>query len=59
MVRDYTVDYYTPAAEAARVIVADGFAGAKALADYRHRIDSAWPAVRVAQVDSHGLPESR
>ncbi|MCK0092299.1 alpha-glucan family phosphorylase [Rhodococcus sp. F64268] len=58
MVRDYAVDYYTPAAEAAREIVADDFAGAKALADYRHRIDSAWPAVRVAQVDSHGLPES-
>ncbi|MFZ2527787.1 MAG: alpha-glucan family phosphorylase [Rhodococcus sp. (in: high G+C Gram-positive bacteria)] len=58
MVRDYAVQYYAPAAEAARAIVADDYVGAKALADYRHRIEAAWPSVRVAQVDSDGLPDS-
>ncbi|MGV9746810.1 alpha-glucan family phosphorylase [Rhodococcus zopfii] len=58
MVRDYAVQYYAPAAEAARAVVADEYAGAKALAGYRHRIEAAWPSVRVAQVDSDGLPES-
>lgn len=58
MVRDYAVDYYTPAARSARAVTADDHAGAKALAEYRHRVDAAWPSVRVAQVDSDGLPES-
>ncbi|MEE2032880.1 alpha-glucan family phosphorylase [Rhodococcus chondri] len=57
MVRDYAVDYYTPAAQAARTVADDDYAGAKALAEYRHRVEAAWPAVRVAQVDSDGLPE--
>jgi len=58
MVRDYAVDYYTPAARSARAVTADDHTGAKALAEYRHRVDAAWPSVRVAQVDSDGLPES-
>lgn len=57
MVRDYTVQYYAPAAAAAREAVADGFAGARQLAHYRRRAEAAWPAVRVAQVDSAGLPD--
>lgn len=57
MVRDYAVDYYTPAAAATRTVSADGFAGAKALAEYRRRIEAAWPGVRVVQVDSEGIPE--
>ncbi|WP_407108103.1 alpha-glucan family phosphorylase [Rhodococcus aetherivorans] len=57
MVRDYTVQYYAPAAAAARDAVADGFAGARELAHYRRRVEAAWPAVRVAQVDSAGLPD--
>ncbi|MEZ7238699.1 alpha-glucan family phosphorylase [Rhodococcus sp. GXMU-t2271] len=57
MVRDYTVQYYAPAAAAAREAVAHGFAGARQLAHYRRRVEAAWPAVRVAQVDSAGLPD--
>lgn len=57
MVRDYAVDYYIPAAAAARAVSADDYAGAKAVAEYRERLEAAWPAVRVAQVDTDGLPE--
>ncbi|MFI6867877.1 alpha-glucan family phosphorylase [Nocardia sp. NPDC050406] len=55
MVRDYAVEYYRPAAESYGAIARDDFAGARALAEYRRRIESAWPAVKVIQVDSSGL----
>ncbi|MGW0174620.1 alpha-glucan family phosphorylase [Rhodococcus sp. NPDC003322] len=58
MVRDYTVDLYAPAARAARTVVADGYAGARQLARYRDRVEAAWPAVQVVQVDSSGLPDT-
>ncbi|MFE3445195.1 alpha-glucan family phosphorylase [Nocardia sp. NPDC059180] len=58
MVRDYALDYYAPAAAACRSAVADDFAGARAAAEYRRRIESAWPSVRVVQVDSAGLPDT-
>ncbi len=57
MVRDYAVDYYIPAAASARTVAADNFAGAKAVAEYRERLEAAWPGVRVAHVDTEGLPE--
>lgn len=57
MVRDYVVDYYAPAAEAARKVVSDDFTGARELAGYCRRVETAWPAVRVVQVDSAGLPD--
>lgn len=55
MVRDYAVDYYRPAAAAYGEVSRDDFAGAKELAEYRRRVESAWPAVKVIQVDSSGL----
>ncbi|TLF73503.1 alpha-glucan family phosphorylase [Nocardia cyriacigeorgica] len=58
MVRDYALDYYVPAAAACRRAVADDFAGARAVAEYRRRVESAWPSVRVVQVDSAGLPDT-
>ncbi len=58
MVRDYTLGYYAPAAEAARAVDADAHAGAKSVAAYRHRVDSAWHSVEVVQVDSEGLPDT-
>ncbi|WP_019931110.1 alpha-glucan family phosphorylase [Nocardia sp. BMG111209] len=58
MVRDYAVDYYRPAAAAYGRISADDFAGARELSDYRRRIESAWPQVKVVQVDSAGLPDT-
>ncbi|MGA9870180.1 MAG: alpha-glucan family phosphorylase [Rhodococcus sp. (in: high G+C Gram-positive bacteria)] len=58
MVRDYTLGYYAPAAEAARSTDADGHAGAKDVAAYRHRVEHAWQSVEVVQVDSEGLPDT-
>ncbi|TQF67230.1 glycosyltransferase family 1 protein [Rhodococcus spelaei] len=58
MVRDYTVDYYAPAARASRAVIADGYAGARQVAHYRERVDTAWPGVQVVQVDSAGLPDT-
>ncbi len=58
MVRDYTVGYYAPAAQARRRVIADAFAGARAVADYRGRVQAAWPRVNVVQVDSSGLPDT-
>src|SRR5690606_33961548 len=58
MVRDYALEYYAPAAAAGRRAVADDFAGARAVAEYRRRVESAWPSVRVVQVDSAGLPDT-
>jgi starch phosphorylase len=62
MVRDYTEKYYAPAAQSLRRTVeeADGvpFGAASALADYRRRVQEAWPKVEVADVDSSGLPDT-
>ncbi|MFF2557706.1 alpha-glucan family phosphorylase [Nocardia sp. NPDC058058] len=57
MVRDYAVDYYTPAAAAYTAVSQNDFKGARDLSEYRRRIESAWPTVRVVQVDSSGLPD--
>jgi starch phosphorylase len=58
MVQEYVEGLYAPAASSAAVVLADGFAGARALAEYRSRVRAAWPAVRVAQVDISGLPDT-
>ncbi len=58
MVRDYAVDYYAPSAESARAVVADDFAGAREVAEFRRRIESQWPSVAVEQVDGSGLPDT-
>ncbi|GGK70068.1 alpha-glucan family phosphorylase [Nocardia camponoti] len=55
MVADYAQQYYGPAAAAFAKVSTDDFAGARALAEYRTRVDQAWPSVRVLQVDSSGL----
>ncbi|MET8430631.1 alpha-glucan family phosphorylase [Nocardia sp. NPDC004860] len=57
MVRDYAVDYYTPAAAAYEAVSANDFKGAQDLSVYRRRVESAWPTVKVLQVDSSGLPD--
>lgn len=58
MVRDYAVEYYAPAADAYQRATADDFAVARAIADYRRRVEAAWPSVKVIQVDSAGLPDT-
>ncbi|MFE2994405.1 alpha-glucan family phosphorylase [Nocardia sp. NPDC059246] len=58
MVRDYAVDYYAPAAAAYEAVSANDFKGAQDLSVYRRRVESAWPTVKVLQVDSSGLPDT-
>jgi starch phosphorylase len=58
MVQEYVERLYAPAACSAAGVVADSFAGARALAQYRSRVCAAWPRVRVAQVDASGLPDT-
>ncbi|MBD8023883.1 alpha-glucan family phosphorylase [Microbacterium gallinarum] len=56
MVRDYVTRLYVPAAEHDGALRADGFAEARALADFVRRVTDAWPRVSVAGVDSSGIP---
>ncbi len=57
MVRDYTIGYYLPAAGSYAAVAAGDFAGARALAEYRRRLEGVWSQVKVLQVDSSGLPD--
>ncbi|TDC59197.1 glycosyltransferase family 1 protein, partial [Actinomadura sp. GC306] len=54
MVRDYVDDLYAPAAASERAMVADKFAGARALAAWKRRVRDAWPRVAVEHVESSG-----
>ncbi|MGH3787832.1 MAG: alpha-glucan family phosphorylase [Pseudonocardiaceae bacterium] len=58
MVQEYVERLYAPAADSAAEVLADSFAGARALAAYRSRVCAAWPRVRVAQVGISGLPDT-
>jgi starch phosphorylase len=62
MVRDYTEQYYIPAAASARrtAEAIDGlpFGQARELAAYRQRAADAWPSVVITDVDSTGLPDT-
>lgn len=62
MVRDYTEQYYIPAATSLRRTAAavDGlpYGQARELSAYRQRVREAWPQVAVTDVDSTGLPDT-
>ena len=58
MVQEYVERCYAPAARSADAVRAESFAGARELASYRSRVRAAWPQVRVAQVDTSGLPDT-
>ncbi|GDY31902.1 alpha-glucan family phosphorylase [Gandjariella thermophila] len=51
MVREYVDSYYAPAAASAEAVRADGYQGAKQLAEFRARVRAAWPRVRVVDSD--------
>jgi starch phosphorylase len=51
MVREYVEKMYLPAAVSAASTIADGFRGARSLADYRDRLRAHWAHVRVADLD--------
>ncbi len=50
MVREYTDDYYLPAAEGSWRLQAGGFAAARDLAAWKERVTAAWPGVMVRRV---------
>ncbi len=45
MLRDYADGLYHPAARQYRLLAAEGFAGARTLAEWKQRVRSAWPRV--------------
>ena len=55
MVREYVERLYTPAAVAERAISASGYRPARDLAAWVARVETAWPAVHVAHVESGGV----
>lgn len=62
MVRDYTEQYYAPAAASVRRVLEpiDGlpYGQARELAAYRQRAREAWPEIVITDVDSAGLPDT-
>ncbi len=62
MVRDYTEQYYAPAAASLRRTIEPihglPFGQARELAAYRQRVTEAWPYLVIADVDSTGLPDT-
>jgi starch phosphorylase len=62
MVRDYTEQYYAPAAESLHRTIApvdgEAFGNARRLADYRCKAYAAWPQIKITEVDSAGLPDT-
>jgi starch phosphorylase len=57
MVRDYAQQYYAPSVAGHHAADANNYAGAKALAAYRRKVESAWPGVAVTAVDTSGLTD--
>ncbi len=62
MVRDYVEQCYAPAAQSLRRACepVDGtrYGAARRLADYRRRVEQAWPRIEITDVDSTGLPDT-
>jgi starch phosphorylase len=52
MVRQYTEDYYLPAAERSWRLQENGFAGARDLAAWKERVTAAWSGVIIRDVSS-------
>ena len=52
MVRQYTEDYYLPAAERSWRLQENGFAGARDLAAWKQRMTAAWSGVMIRDVSS-------
>lgn len=65
MVRDYTTEFYVPAARSLRRAIGPGrsgtegfdapFGAAAELAQYRNRVERAWPDIEITDVDGSGL----
>ncbi|MBI4539044.1 MAG: alpha-glucan family phosphorylase [Gemmatimonadetes bacterium] len=57
MLREYADRFYLPAERSHLGLVADGCAGARSAAEWRARIEGAWPQVRVESVDAEGADQ--
>ena len=51
MVRDYAEQLYEPTAAQGDALVADGYAAARSLADWKSRVEASWPGVHVDHVE--------
>ena len=51
MVREYTSELYEPAAASAVTMLADNAERGKALANWKRRVNDAWPQVKVVDLD--------
>ncbi|GAB20550.1 glycogen phosphorylase [Gordonia effusa NBRC 100432] len=58
MVREYTTELYSPAAQSFRDACVNDYALARDLADYRDRLALAWPSVAVTGIDEDLPPHS-
>jgi glycogen phosphorylase len=57
MLRDYVADLYVPTVRTARALD-DDFAGARDLAEWKNRVRSGWPGVRIEHVEASGVGDS-
>ena len=57
MVQEYTDRFYVPGIARGRKLLADGLAGARALAAWRDRLRKAWGAIQVVSVEVDGQHE--
>jgi starch phosphorylase len=57
MLRDYVTELYVPTVRMARALN-DDYAGARALAEWKARLRSAWPGVRIEHVEASGVGDS-
>jgi starch phosphorylase len=58
MVSDYVEQLYAPAARSSAKVVADNYAGARRLAEWRSKVAERWNGVKVAHVESAGIGDT-
>jgi starch phosphorylase len=56
MVRDYVTALYEPAAASAQIIAANDWSLARSLASWKAVVSTAWPAVKVTELDVDASP---
>jgi starch phosphorylase len=56
MVRDYVLGMYGPMAARSDAMTGSGYARARSLAAWKHRVSAGWPAVEVVAVDGDVRP---
>ncbi len=58
MLHDYVAALYAPAAASAAAMSVDGYAAARALAEWRQRVAKEWPGVAVSHVESSAVGDT-